>query len=61
MKIDYNMSGLKRGKFKKIAVEIDIDNPLPSAIQINGKYQRIEYEDIATIYYKFSRYGHTDD
>ncbi|KAL4362551.1 hypothetical protein GQ457_04G013570 [Hibiscus cannabinus] len=61
VKIDYNTSEGKRGRFARLAAVVDLNKPLVPGILIDGIYQRIEYEGLPTICYSCGRYGHTDD
>ncbi|KAL4353088.1 hypothetical protein GQ457_06G029840 [Hibiscus cannabinus] len=61
VKIDYNTSEGKRGRFARLAAVVDLNKPLVPGVLIDGIYQRIEYEGLPTICYSCGRYGHTDD
>lgn len=37
LKIDYNMSSEKRGKFSRIAIELDLSKPLLPRFLLNGR------------------------
>ncbi|KAL4297374.1 hypothetical protein GQ457_12G006380 [Hibiscus cannabinus] len=61
VKIDYNTSKGKRGRFARLAAVVDLNKPLVPGVLIDGIYQRIEYEGLPTICYSCGRYGHTDE
>ncbi|CAN1141827.1 hypothetical protein LINPERHAP2_LOCUS12708 [Linum perenne] len=46
VKIDFNTQTAKRGKFARIAIEIDLDKPLPPVVLLDGTIQQIEYENL---------------
>lgn len=58
LKIDYNTELVTRGKFARIAVEVNLDRPLVSQFLLDGKIQKVEYESLPTICFSFGRYGH---
>ncbi|KAL9419379.1 hypothetical protein AB3S75_037193 [Citrus x aurantiifolia] len=58
IRIDYNTESAQRGKFARIAVEIDLKSPLISQFQLDGKVQRVEYENLSIICFHCGKYGH---
>ncbi|KAJ9129196.1 hypothetical protein P3X46_034017 [Hevea brasiliensis] len=60
VKIDYNTGDAVRGKFARIAVSVDLRNPLMSQIRINGKIHKLEYECLPSICFFCGRAGHRD-
>ncbi|KAH9685608.1 DUF4283 domain-containing protein [Citrus sinensis] len=58
IKIDYNTESACRGKFACIAVELDLAKPLCSQFLIDGKLQKVEYENLPLICYECGKYGH---
>ncbi|KAG6404011.1 hypothetical protein SASPL_136245 [Salvia splendens] len=46
MKVDYNTSGMQRGKFARLAVNIDLSTPLVSKLTIDGEEFKVEYENL---------------
>ncbi|XP_028804922.1 uncharacterized protein LOC114759853 [Neltuma alba] len=60
LKIDYNMEGLEKARFARLAVKIDLTKPLVSMIKLDGMTQYVEYEGLPTICYHCGRYGHLD-
>ncbi|KAL4332004.1 hypothetical protein GQ457_07G003470 [Hibiscus cannabinus] len=61
VKIDYNTTEGKRGKFARLAVVVDLKKPLISSIIIDNFHQKIEYEGLPIIFYGCGCYGHTED
>ncbi|CAN1339562.1 hypothetical protein LINPERPRIM_LOCUS38538 [Linum perenne] len=49
IKIDYNTQSAERGKFARIAVEIDLSEALVPGIDLDGAWQRIEYENLPNL------------
>ena len=45
MKVDYNTGEAQRGKFAKVAVEINLLKPLVSHFTLDGPVQKVEFED----------------
>ncbi|XP_039049545.1 uncharacterized protein LOC120190550 [Hibiscus syriacus] len=58
VRVDYNTSDGKRGKFARIAVIIDLTKPLVAGIKLDGHLQRTEYEGLPTICLNSGKYGH---
>ena len=58
LKIDYNTELVTRGKFARIAVEVNLDRPLVLQFLLDGKIQKVEYESLPTICFSCGRYGH---
>ncbi|KAL4346268.1 hypothetical protein GQ457_17G013020 [Hibiscus cannabinus] len=61
VKIDYNTTEGKRGRFARLAIMVDLNKPLVSGIVIDGHMQDIEYEGLPAICYKCGRFGHSQD
>ena len=59
IKIDVNTSNVQRGKFARVAVNIDLAKPLLSKIWLDGSWQRIEYEGLPQICFSCGRVGHS--
>ena len=45
MCVDYNTGEAQRGKFTRIAVELNLKKPLVSQFLMDGRVQGVEYED----------------
>ncbi|XP_052289995.1 uncharacterized protein LOC127899891 [Citrus sinensis] len=61
VKIDYKTVEVQRGKFTRIAVEIDLHKPLISQFNFDGRIQRVEYEYLPTICFGCGKIGHYKD
>ncbi|KAL4384688.1 hypothetical protein GQ457_15G003010 [Hibiscus cannabinus] len=61
VKIDYNTTEGKCGKFARLAVVVDLKKPLIPSIVIDNFRQKIEYEGLPIICYGCGCYGHTED
>lgn len=61
IKIYYNTVSATRGKFSRIAVQVSLDKPLCSQFLLDGKLQKIEYENLSTICFQCGRYSHKSD
>ncbi|CAN1801890.1 hypothetical protein LINPERHAP1_LOCUS23151 [Linum perenne] len=46
VKIDFNTQTAERGKFARIAIEIDLDKHLSPVVLLDGTIQQIEYENL---------------
>ncbi|CAN1289104.1 Uncharacterized protein At4g02000, partial [Linum perenne] len=56
--IDFNTQTTERGKFARIAVEIDLDKPLPPVVLLDGAIQQVEYENLPNLCFECGRVGH---
>ncbi|KAL4360769.1 hypothetical protein GQ457_04G012420 [Hibiscus cannabinus] len=61
VRVDYNTSEGKRGRFARLAIVVDLNKPLVSGIIIDGIRQDIEYEGLPVICYKCGRVGHSKE
>ncbi|CAI0382193.1 unnamed protein product [Linum tenue] len=61
IKIDYHTEHLERGKFARIAIELDMTKPLPTRIWLDNFWQAVLYENLPTICYHCGRIGHQED
>lgn len=59
VKIDYNTQNSQRGKFSRVAVDIELDKPVKGQMKIDGEIQRVECEDLPNICYSCGRVGHS--
>ncbi|XP_047943131.1 uncharacterized protein LOC125189962 [Salvia hispanica] len=60
IRVDYNTSGLQRGKFARMAVNIDLKQPLVSKFTIHGEECKVEYENLSELCIFCGMYGHLD-
>ncbi|KAL4360801.1 hypothetical protein GQ457_04G012650 [Hibiscus cannabinus] len=61
VRIDYNTTEGKQGRFARLAIVVDLQKPLVSGIIIDGQRQDIEYEGLPEICFKCGKYGHLKD
>ncbi|KAL4272858.1 hypothetical protein GQ457_13G019130 [Hibiscus cannabinus] len=61
VKVDYNTNGGDRGKFARLAVMLDLTEPLRSCIGIDGFIQRLEYEGLQNICFGCGTYSHAKE
>ncbi|KAL4369613.1 hypothetical protein GQ457_05G012620 [Hibiscus cannabinus] len=61
VRVDYNTSEGKRGRFARLAMLVDLRKPLVSGIVIDGHRQDIEYEGLPEICFKCGRVGNSKD
>ncbi|CAI0559011.1 unnamed protein product [Linum tenue] len=52
---------LERGKFARIAIELDMTKPLPTRIRLDGYWQQVLYENLPQICFECGRIGHSED
>ncbi|CAN1176737.1 hypothetical protein LINPERHAP2_LOCUS32704 [Linum perenne] len=58
IKIDFNTQRAERGKFSRIAIELDLSEPLPPVVLLDGAHQIVEYENLPTLCFECGRVGH---
>ncbi|KAK9175188.1 hypothetical protein WN944_027194 [Citrus x changshan-huyou] len=61
IKIDSNTITAQRGKFARLAVEFDLQKPLVSQFNLEGRIQKVEYENLPTICFGYGKFGHYKD
>ncbi|CAL1378660.1 unnamed protein product [Linum trigynum] len=61
VKLDYHTKNLERGKFARIAIELDMSKPLPTRIRLDGAWQQVLYENLPMICYSCGRIGHMEE
>ncbi|CAI0423863.1 unnamed protein product [Linum tenue] len=52
---------MERGKFARIAVELDMTKPLATRIRLDGFWQPVLYENLPEICFECGRIGHTEE
>ncbi|CAI0430132.1 unnamed protein product, partial [Linum tenue] len=60
VKLDYHTEHMKRGKFARIGVELDMAKPLKTRIRLDGFWQQVVYENLPEICFECGRIGHSD-
>ncbi|CAI9087709.1 OLC1v1021852C1 [Oldenlandia corymbosa var. corymbosa] len=58
IKGDRNTITAERGRYARVAVELDLSKPLKGKLRIDGKTYNIEYEDLRQICFHCGKYGH---
>ncbi|CAN1790449.1 Putative ribonuclease H protein At1g65750 [Linum perenne] len=58
IKIDFNTQRAERGKFARIAIEIDLSEPLASVVELDGALQKVEYENMPFLCFDCGKVGH---
>ncbi|CAN1184857.1 hypothetical protein LINPERHAP2_LOCUS37206 [Linum perenne] len=58
VRIDFTTQNAERGKFARLAVEIDLDAPLAPVIKLDGAWQKVEYENIPELCFECGMIGH---
>ncbi|KAH9742594.1 hypothetical protein KPL70_002998 [Citrus sinensis] len=56
--IDYLTAAAQRGKFARIAVQLDLEKPLVSQFNFEGRVQKVEYENLPLICFCCGKFGH---
>ncbi|CAN1181309.1 hypothetical protein LINPERPRIM_LOCUS6176 [Linum perenne] len=49
VKIDLNTQTVELGKFARITIEIDLDEPLSPIMLLDGVIQQVEYENLPNL------------
>ncbi|KAI9116552.1 hypothetical protein K1719_012719 [Acacia pycnantha] len=61
VKLDYTTETRGRGRYARIAVMVDLQNPLIPWIKVDGRTYGIEYECLPLICFECGKYGHTKE
>ncbi|KAK9022315.1 hypothetical protein V6N11_002591 [Hibiscus sabdariffa] len=61
VKIDFQTDNGHRGRFARMAVKINLNQPLVSKIVVNGRTQLVEYESLPVVCFHCGTYGHIHD
>ncbi|KAI9107997.1 hypothetical protein K1719_020870 [Acacia pycnantha] len=61
VKIDYSTESRGRGKYARIAVIIDLEQPLTPWIKVDGRIYGVQYEGLPHICFECGKYGHTKE
>ncbi|CAN1752273.1 hypothetical protein LINPERHAP1_LOCUS4657 [Linum perenne] len=61
VKIDFKTQRAERGKFARIAIEIDLNEPLPPFVLLDGAIQKVEYENLPTLCFECGKVSHESD
>ncbi|CAI0402748.1 unnamed protein product [Linum tenue] len=60
VKLDYHTEHMERGKFARIAVELDMNKPLKTHIRLDRLWQQVVYEILPKICFECGHIGHTE-
>ncbi|CAN1160036.1 hypothetical protein LINPERHAP2_LOCUS23068 [Linum perenne] len=58
VRMDHNTQTAECGKFARIAVEIDLNEPLVTGIDLDGAWQCVEYENLPELCFSCGEIGH---
>ncbi|CAN0924778.1 hypothetical protein LINGRAHAP2_LOCUS34384 [Linum grandiflorum] len=61
VRLDSRTKNSVRGKFARIAVEIDLTLPTPKGVFVDGVWQVVEYENLPCFFRECGRFGHEAD
>lgn len=61
LKFDYNTEAVQRGKFTRMAVQLDLRKSPISTISVDVRIQLVEYEDRPIVCYNCGIYGYTGE
>ncbi|CAI0393006.1 unnamed protein product [Linum tenue] len=59
IKLDFHTLHQDRTRFARIAVEADLSRPLVPRIRLDGKWQKVEFENLPCVCFECGRMGHT--
>ncbi|KAK8673190.1 hypothetical protein V6N13_111539 [Hibiscus sabdariffa] len=57
---DFRLDNGRRGRFARMAVKINLRQPLVSKIIVNGRTQIVEYESLPIVCFSCGTYGHAN-
>ncbi|CAI0427410.1 unnamed protein product [Linum tenue] len=60
IKLDYHTQHQQRAKFARMAVEVDLSKPLVPRIRLDGRWQKVEFENIPVVCFECGKVGHTN-
>lgn len=59
IRADRNTVDMVRGKFARVAVQVDLTKPLLGKMKVDDIERTVQYEDLKRICYSCGKYGHT--
>ncbi|XP_058774782.1 uncharacterized protein LOC131649052 [Vicia villosa] len=61
VKVDRNTLSIKRGKYTRLCVQVDLTKPLLAMFAIKGRHYKIEYEGLHLFCLSCGRFGHNKE
>ncbi|CAN1848774.1 hypothetical protein LINPERHAP1_LOCUS39061 [Linum perenne] len=61
VRVDFSTQNADRGKFARLAIEIDLNEPLIPGIKLDGAWQKVEYENIPMLCFDCGKVGHESE
>ncbi|KAK5833934.1 hypothetical protein PVK06_017800 [Gossypium arboreum] len=61
IKLDVNTGNAQRGRFVRMAIFLDLNNPLVSKIKVDGCIRHAKYESLPNICFSCGHFGHFKD
>ncbi|XP_019167697.1 PREDICTED: uncharacterized protein LOC109163410 [Ipomoea nil] len=58
LKLDRTTEGMERGRFARVAVEVDLSKPLVALVQVHDWLQKVEFEGLHLICFDCGEVGH---
>ncbi|PPE02716.1 hypothetical protein GOBAR_DD00275 [Gossypium barbadense] len=58
VKLDVDTGYVRKGHFARLMLCVDLRRQLISKVRVNGRLQRVEYELLPNICFKYGHYGH---
>lgn len=58
LRIDETTLLASRGRFARVSIEVDLDQPLISKFMFRRRLRRMEYEGLHSVCFQCGRYGH---
>ncbi|CAL1355125.1 unnamed protein product [Linum trigynum] len=59
IKLDFHTLHQQRTRFARVAVEVDLSQPLVPRIRLDGKWQRVKSENLPIVCFECGKIGHT--
>ncbi|KAJ4839764.1 hypothetical protein Tsubulata_022251 [Turnera subulata] len=61
IRIDINTLQAERGKFARLAIEVEFSKPLVNWVEIEDRWFKVKYEDIPDFCFGFGKIGHIEE
>ncbi|CAI0406011.1 unnamed protein product [Linum tenue] len=59
IKLDFHTMHQQRANFARIAIEVDLSKPLVPRIRLDGKWKKVEFENLSVVCFECGKIGHT--